>query len=181
MRRSLTLAAAVMLLAAPPAMAAGEGVNRPPHHHQPTVGDAAVRIALRYRGTPYVWAGTTPAGFDCSGFTRFVYGRLGISLPHSSYAQWDAGRHLTRRQLRPGDIVFFGIGHVGIWIGGGKFIHAPHTGTVVSIDRLDRGWYAASFTGGVRIPGAARPLHHRTRHHSRGALTHVRVERLAIA
>jgi peptidoglycan DL-endopeptidase CwlO len=127
-----------------------------------TLGVAAVRFAERFRGTPYVWAGTTPAGFDCSGFTRFVYAHFGISLPHSSYAQWALGRHVPRSQLRPGDLVFFGLGHVGIWIGAGRFIHAPHTGTVVSIANVRRGWYAASYSGAVRLPGTSallRPAH----------------------
>jgi cell wall-associated NlpC family hydrolase len=127
-----------------------------------TLGVAAVRFAERFRGTPYVWAGTTPAGFDCSGFTRFVYAHFGISLPHSSYAQWALGRHVPRSQLRPGDLVFFGLGPVGIWIGAGRFIHAPHTGTVVSIASVRRGWYAASYSGAVRLPGTSallRPAH----------------------
>jgi cell wall-associated NlpC family hydrolase len=81
-----------------------------------------------------MWAGTTPRGFDCSGFTRFVYAHMGISLPHSSYAQWTMGRHIGRHALRPGDLVFFaGLGHVGLWIGHGRFIHAPQTG-------LGAGW-----------------------------------------
>ena len=123
-----------------------------------TLGMAAVRFAERFRGTPYVWAGTTPAGFDCSGFTRFVYAHFGISLPHSSYAQWALGRHVPRSQLRPGDLVFFGLGHVGIWIGSGRFIHAPHTGTVVSIASIRHGWYASLYSGAVRLPGTSAPL-----------------------
>ena len=122
-----------------------------------TVASAAARFALRELGVPYAWGGTTPAGFDCSGFTRYVYAHFGIDLPHSSYAQWDAGRHVPRSQMRPGDIVFFGLGHVGIWLGHGRFIHAPHTGTVVSIDRIDSGWYADTFSGGIRVPGSGRP------------------------
>ena len=128
----------------------------------PGGASAACLLTATYLGTPYVWAGTTPAGFDCSGFTRFVYAHFGISLPHSSYAQWALGRHVPRSQLRPGDLVFFGLGHVGIWIGAGRFIHAPHTGTVVSIASVRTGWYAASYSGAVRLPGTSellRPAH----------------------
>jgi cell wall-associated NlpC family hydrolase len=165
-KRLLTVfIAAACLVTATPALAAGVGVRtvraqRP--HPLHTLGAAAVRFAERFRGTPYVWAGTTPAGFDCSGFTRFVYAHFGISLPHSSYAQWALGRHVPRSQLQPGDLVFFGLGHVGIWVGHGRFIHAPHTGAVVSIASVRAGWYAASYSGAVRLPGASarpRPTH----------------------
>jgi cell wall-associated NlpC family hydrolase len=161
-KRLALFLAALCLLPAGPAWAAGTGVRHvvPPRHHRlHTLGAAAVRFAERFRGTPYVWAGTTPAGFDCSGFTRYVYAHFGISLPHSSYAQWSLGRHVRRSQLEPGDLVFFGLGHVGIWVGHGRFIHAPHTGTVVSIERLNTGWYAASYSGAVRLRGAAARLH----------------------
>src|SRR5690348_2295982 len=130
-KRIALIIAALWLLSAQPAFATGAGVVRAHAHRarqRMTLGVAAVRFAERFRGAPYVWAGTTPAGFDCSGFTRFVYAHFGISLPHSSYAQWALGRHVPRSQLRPGDLVFFGLGHVGIWIGAGRFIHAPHTG-----------------------------------------------------
>ncbi len=121
------------------------------------MGDRAVRIALRERGVPYVWAGATPAGFDCSGFTRWVYARLGIRLPHSSYAQWDMGRHIPRSALRPGDLVFFaGNGHVGIYIGAGRFIHSPQSGDVVSVAPLGSGWYGAAYDGAVRLRGTQR-------------------------
>jgi len=124
----------------------------------PTVGDRAVQLALRERGVPYAWAGTTPAGFDCSGFTRWVYAQLGIRLPHSSYAQWEMGRHVGRAALRPGDLVFFsGLGHVGIYIGGGRFIHSPQTGEVVSIAPLHSGWYGGTYDGAVRLPHTQRP------------------------
>jgi cell wall-associated NlpC family hydrolase len=147
-----------LLLGAPSALASGMGVTARRPIASPTVGQAAAKLSLRYLGAPYVWAGTTPAGFDCSGFTRFVYGRLGIGLPHSTYAQWKLGRHPRRRSLRPGDLVFFGLGHVGLFLGHGRFIHAPHTGEVVSIERLDRGGYAASFSGAVRLRAAQRFL-----------------------
>jgi hypothetical protein len=82
-----------------------------------------------------------------------------VSLAHSSYDQWSAGVHVPRRALRPGDLVFFdGLGHVGIYIGGGRFLHAPHTGTVVSVDRLDGSWYGAEYEGAVRIRGSQKAV-----------------------
>jgi cell wall-associated NlpC family hydrolase len=111
-----------------------------------------VRFARRYLGIPYSYGGASPAsGFDCSGFTRFVYAHFGIELPHFSGGQFDLGRRVARAALRPGDLVFFdGLGHVGIYVGGGRFIHAPHTGTQVSIDPLD-GWYGAEYDGARRL------------------------------
>ena len=141
------------------AAAIGHVFNRHPAPDRPrTLGARAAKFSLRFRGTPYVWAGTTPRGFDCSGFTRFVYAHMGIELPHSSYAQWTMGRHVGRRALRPGDLVFFdGLGHVGLWIGHGRFIHAPQTGDVVSVASLSHGWYAAAYSGAVRLHGTQRP------------------------
>jgi cell wall-associated NlpC family hydrolase len=97
-----------------------------------------VSYARRFIGVRYVYGGTSPrTGFDCSGFTRFVYAHFGISLPHYSVAQFDLGRRVARVGLRPGDLVFFdGLGHVGLYVGGGRFIHAPHTGTDVQISPL---------------------------------------------
>ena len=154
MPRLLTVVA-VLLLAAP--AVAQAATDLPPSVQvpaPPTVADAAVAHALHLRGVPYVWSGSTPSGFDCSGFTRYVYGQVGIGLDHSTYAQWDAGRHIGRSELLPGDLVFFGLGHVGMYIGHGRFIHASHTGTVVSVDSLNVGWYAASYSGAVRLPGS---------------------------
>ncbi|HEV2590738.1 MAG TPA: C40 family peptidase [Gaiellaceae bacterium] len=99
---------------------------------------AVVSYARHFLGVRYVFGGTSPAtGFDCSGFTRWVYAHFGISLPHYSGAQWSLGRPVSRAGLRPGDLVFFsGLGHVGMYIGHGLFIHAPHSGTSVEIDPL---------------------------------------------
>ena len=111
-----------------------------------------VGVAMQYLGTPYVWAGAAPGGFDCSGLVMYAYQQVGVSLPHSSYAMWDYGVPVSRDQLEPGDIVFFdGLGHVGLYIGGGQFIHAPHTGDVVRVSNLDEGSYAYSFVGARRI------------------------------
>jgi cell wall-associated NlpC family hydrolase len=113
---------------------------------------SVVRFARRYLGVRYVYGGTSPrSGFDCSGFTRFVYAHFGITLPHYSGAQFDLGRRVSRARLRPGDLVFFdGLGHVGIYIGGDRFIHAPHSGTDVEIDSLS-GWYGTRYDGARRI------------------------------
>jgi peptidoglycan DL-endopeptidase CwlO len=108
-----------------------------------------VRYAKHYLGVPYSYGGTSPAtGFDCSGFTRYVYAHFGIDLPHYSGAQFALGRRVTGA-LQPGDLVFFdGLGHVGLYIGDGRFIHAPHTGASVSIDTLA---HHGSYDGARRI------------------------------
>jgi cell wall-associated NlpC family hydrolase len=110
-----------------------------------------VGIAMQYLGVPYRWGGASPSGFDCSGFTMYVYAQVGISLPHYTGSQWGMGSPVSRDQLQPGDLVFFnGLGHVGIYVGGGNFIHAPHTGDVVKISSMS-GWYASTFMGGRRL------------------------------
>jgi cell wall-associated NlpC family hydrolase len=118
----------------------------PPSQYTGVVG-----IAMRYLGVPYVWGGSSPAGFDCSGFVAYVYAQVGVSLPHYTGAQWNMGVPVDRADLQPGDLVFFdGLGHVGIYIGGNEFIHAPHTGDVVRISSLT-GWYADTYVGARRI------------------------------
>ena len=97
-----------------------------------------VGIALQYLGIPYVWGGASPStGFDCSGFVMYVFAQLGVSLPHHAASIYSYGTPVPYDQLAPGDLVFFsGLGHMGIYIGGGQFVHAPHTGDVVRISSL---------------------------------------------
>ena len=108
---------------------------------------------MQYLGMPYVWGGASPSGFDCSGFAMYVYAQVGISLPHNAAMQYSSvGVYVSRSELQPGDLVFFdGLGHVGIYIGGGQFIHAPHTGDVVKISSLNDSWYAATYVGAKRV------------------------------
>jgi len=123
-----------------------EATIAPPSQYSGVVG-----IAMRYLGVPYVWGGASPGGFDCSGLVMYVFAQMGVSLPHNAAAQYGAGVPVSRDQLEPGDLVFFdGLGHVGIYIGNGQFIHAPHTGTVVQISSIS-GWYAATYVGARRI------------------------------
>jgi cell wall-associated NlpC family hydrolase len=127
------------------------GGSVPPGRYSGVVG-----IAMRYLGTPYVWGGSSPSGFDCSGFVMYVFAQVGISLPHYTVAQWDYPDSVSvpRNDLQPGDLVFFaGLGHVGIYVGNGQFIHAPHTGDVVRIDSLSEGWYSSEYDGAKRILG----------------------------
>jgi cell wall-associated NlpC family hydrolase len=105
---------------------------------------AAVKLAEHYVGTPYKWGGASPGGFDCSGLLQFVWGKNGVNIPRTTYDQFKAGRPVNPKHLQPGDAVFFkgsdsqgGLpGHVGMYIGNGKFIHAPHTGADVQISPL---------------------------------------------
>lgn len=101
-------------------------------------GDSVVSFALQFRGVPYVWGGSTPSGFDCSGFTRYVFGNFGINLERRSSSQAKQGVPVAYNDLRPGDLVFFGstIHHVGIYVGNDMFIHAPRTGDVVKISPM---------------------------------------------
>jgi cell wall-associated NlpC family hydrolase len=129
----------------------GGSYNPPPAG---TLGQQAAAIAQQYLGVPYVWGGASPSGFDCSGLVVYVYGRLGVSLPHYTVSLWSSGAHVSRDQLAPGDLVFFySLEHVGIYLGGGLFIHAPHTGTVVQISSLNSSWYSSAYDGAVRISG----------------------------
>jgi cell wall-associated NlpC family hydrolase len=126
----------------------------PPPVNVPTGGGsgaghaAAASIALRYLGVPYVYGGASPSGFDCSGLVMYVYAQLGISLPHYTVAQWNATQPVS--SPAPGDLVFFnGLGHVGIYIGGGRFVNAPHTGSVVRIDSISS---FGGYVGARRVP-----------------------------
>lgn len=111
-----------------------EGVSVAP----PSRYGGAVGIAMQYLGIPYVWGGASPSqGFDCSGLTMYVYAQLGVSLPHYAAAQYNVGVPVSKEDLQPGDLVFFnGLGHMGMYIGGGQFIEAPHTGAFVQISNL---------------------------------------------
>jgi cell wall-associated NlpC family hydrolase len=108
-----------------------------------------VQVAMDQLGKPYEWGASGPGSFDCSGLTMYCYGKIGISLSHSSAAQFSEGQRVGRSELEPGDLVFFGspIHHVGIYIGGGQFIHSPNTGDVVKISTLDN---RGDFAGGCR-------------------------------
>ena len=101
----------------------------------------AIALAEHYLGTPYAWGGESPSGFDCSGLLQYVWARMGVRIPRTSQQQWRAGRRVGKGQLQPGDAVFFeptasGPGHVGMYIGGGRFIESPHTGATVRISNL---------------------------------------------
>lgn len=123
--------------------------HRIPHAHgvTRTFGIRVVSYARHFLGIPYSWGGSTPrTGFDCSGLVRFVYGHFGIRLPHSSWGDLAHGRRIARRSLRAGDLVFFyGAGHVGIYVGHGRFIDAPHSGARVRISTMGAysGYYSA--------------------------------------
>ena len=110
-----------------------------------------VGIALQYLGVPYVWGGSSPStGFDCSGFIMYVFAQVGVSLPHHAASQYNYGTPVPFEQIAAGDLVFFsGLGHAGIAIGGGQFVHAPHTGDVVKISSLSERW--GSFVGARRL------------------------------
>jgi cell wall-associated NlpC family hydrolase len=117
----------------------------------PTHG-GVVGIAMQYLGVPYVWGGASPSGFDCSGFSMYVFAQIGVSLPHHAASQYGMGSPVSRSELAPGDLVFFnGLGHMGIYIGGDQFIHAPHSGDVVKISSLSQDWYARTWVGARRL------------------------------
>ena len=123
------------------------------------VGTGAVALASSFQGTPYVWGGEKPGGFDCSGLVQYVYGKLGVDLPRHSADQAKVGTPVALNDLRAGDLVFFGtpVDHVGIYAGDGKMVVAPHTGDVVKLQDVDfdRVTAARRVTGSGAATGAA--------------------------
>lgn len=131
-------------------------INRGGYVDNGSLGGKAVAIASQYIGLPYVYGAEGPNSFDCSGLTKYVYGKLGYSLPHYTGSQWNMGvRIYDRNSLLPGDLVFFNtsgpVSHVGIYIGEGKFIHAPRPGKSVSIASMNESYYSSRYAGSVRI------------------------------
>jgi cell wall-associated NlpC family hydrolase len=100
-------------------------------------GNAVLEIAARYVGTPYVYGGSSPSGFDCSGFTQYVYAQLGISIPRTSEGQKAAGTVIPRSEAKPGDLVWFP-GHIGIYAGGNQMIDSPRTGKTIQVREIYR-------------------------------------------
>ncbi|MEN6392158.1 MAG: LysM peptidoglycan-binding domain-containing protein [Syntrophomonas sp.] len=121
-----------------------------------SMGGSVLSKAAQYLHTPYVWGGTSPRGFDCSGFVQYVYRQCGYSLPRVASDQAAAGRKVNRSDLKPGDLVYFSgggeINHIGIYVGNGKFIHSssPSSGGVI-YSSLSESYYAARYAGATRI------------------------------
>ena len=119
-------------------------------------GAQIVQMAQQYMGTPYAWGGSSPGGFDCSGFIYYIYGQFGISLPRMSDGQFEVGRAISGDNLLPGDLVFFttyepGASHVGIYLGGGRFIHASSAAGEVTITPLGKSYYQERYLGARRV------------------------------
>jgi cell wall-associated NlpC family hydrolase len=112
------------------------------------------REALSYRGTPYVWGGDGRVGFDCSGFTQYIFYKRGIKLPHSAKQQFNGGVAVQKSDLQEGDLVFFNtrgsISHVGMFIGNGQFVHAANPRRGVTVDALDSTYYGPRYAGARR-------------------------------
>lgn len=115
-----------------------------------------IDLAESFLGTPYVWGGTTPKGFDCSGFVQYVYGKCGYSITRTTYTQWaNDGVSVSKANLKPGDLIYFGSGsspsHVGMYVGGGMMIHSPRTGDVIKFSTIESGYYNNCYLGARRI------------------------------
>lgn len=126
-----------------------------PVAQQATVGDRAAAIALQQVGIPYRYGGQTPAGFDCSGLVHYAYGQAGRAVPRTTGALWSRTRPVARDELRVGDLLFFSIDgkmqHVGLYVGEGRFAHAPASGRTVTVESLSADFYRQAFLRGGRL------------------------------
>lgn len=113
------------------------------------VGEVASRVALRQIGVPYRYGGSTTSGFDCSGLVQFSYAQAGIQMPRTTSQLWSATVTVPKRELQPGDLLFFNVdgkmAHVGLYVGGEKFVHAPSSGKTVSVASLTSSYYNRAF------------------------------------
>ncbi|MCH5138882.1 C40 family peptidase, partial [Clostridiaceae bacterium UIB06] len=112
----------------------------------PSKDNDVISYSYKFLGTPYLWGGTTPSGFDCSGFMQYVYAHFGVGIGRTTYDQIKDGKEISISQLQPGDLVFFGTSsdphHVGMYVGNGMYVHAPHTGDIIKVSQLsDRSDY----------------------------------------
>ena len=121
-------------------------------------GSQIAQYALQYVGCPYVYGGSSPSGFDCSGFTTYVLKHFGYTVGRTASSQMDYGTSVSKSQLQPGDLVFFNSGnsskratHVGIYTGNGQFVHASTSTTGVIISDMNSSWYASTFVGARRL------------------------------
>ena len=132
------------------------GKRSTPEAAMPEASTDLVRSAYSYRGTPYRWGGSAKGGFDCSGFTSYLYRQQGVNLPHSARAQATMGQKVEKSNLKSGDLVFFhtvtpGISHVGMYVGDGKFVHASSRRSGgVRVDSLNSGYYSQRLRGARR-------------------------------
>jgi cell wall-associated NlpC family hydrolase len=162
-RKILSFALTITMLASMVGCSS-QAVERPERtHRQPvqetpvrvmTLGEKAAAVALQQVGVPYRYGGASASGFDCSGLVQYSYGRAGKSLPRTTGQLWSDTSAVNRRDLRVGDLLFFNIegkmSHVGLYVGGQQFVHAPSSGRTVSVATLDAPFYAAALIRGGR-------------------------------
>ena len=135
----------------------GQSTGRPvsPEALNGVSAEAIIATAKQYIGVPYVWGGSTPSGFDCSGYVKYVFGKHGITLPRTSRDQYNVGIWVSKSNLRPGDLVFYntsgnGVSHLGIYIGNGQFIHASSSRGVM-ISEMSNSYWSARYYGARRV------------------------------
>ncbi|MDX1499520.1 MAG: C40 family peptidase [Woeseiaceae bacterium] len=136
------------------AVRASAGERAPSRAEQPAVGDRAVTVALDQLGVPYRYGGAGPGGFDCSGLVHFAYARAGKAVPRTTGELWRRTAPVDAADARPGDVLFFRfdgkMSHVGLYIGDGRFVHAPSSGRHVAVERLDSEPYRTAFIRAAR-------------------------------
>jgi peptidoglycan DL-endopeptidase CwlO len=121
----------------------------------PEGSNSVVAYAYKFLGKPYIWGGSGPNAFDCSGFTSYVYKAFGVGLDHQASSQFNRGQAVSKSNLAQGDLVFFNtygyLSHVGVYIGGGRFIHAANSRTGVIVSSMSEGYYSSRFAGAKRV------------------------------